>query len=70
MGCSPTGSSVHGVLQARVVEWGAIFLLQGILPTQGSNPHLLHLLHRQVGPLPLAPPGKLHIYIYVLVRVF
>ena len=27
-------------------------------PTQGSNPRLLHLLHWQVGSLPLAPPGK------------
>ena len=26
--------------------------------TQGSNPHLLSLLHRQMGSLPLAPPGK------------
>ena len=24
MDCSPTGSSVHGILQARVLEWGAI----------------------------------------------
>ena len=98
------GSSVHGIFQARVLEWGAITfsvklaghsqfcvfsnsgcvrvlshsssiqlfvtpwtvaarllfpwnspgkdtgvgrhtLLQEILPTQGSNPHLLHLLH-------------------------
>ena len=31
-------------------------LLQGIFPTQGSNPYVLHLLHRQVGSL--APPGK------------
>ena len=22
--CSPPGSSVHGILQARVLEWGAI----------------------------------------------
>jgi len=22
--CSPTGSSVHGIFQARVLEWGAI----------------------------------------------
>ena len=29
-------------------------LLQGIFPTQGSNPHLLPLLHWQVGSLPLA----------------
>ena len=33
-------------------------LLQGIFLTQGSNPRLLHLLHWQVGSLPLVPPGK------------
>ena len=37
---------------------GCHFLLQGIFPAQGSNPHLLHLLHWQVGSLPLEPPGK------------
>ena len=42
MDYSPPGSSVHGILQARVLEWAAIFLLQGIFPTQGSNPGLLH----------------------------
>ena len=24
MDCSPRGSSVHGIFQARVLEWGAI----------------------------------------------
>ena len=24
MDCSPPGSSVHGIFQARVLEWGAI----------------------------------------------
>ena len=38
---SPPGSSVHGILQARVLEWVAM-LLQGISPTQGSNPGLPH----------------------------
>ena len=33
-------------------------LLQGIFPTQGWNLHLLWLLHRHTGSLPLAPPGK------------
>ena len=33
-------------------------VLQGIFPTQGSNPHLLCLLHLQVGSLPLELPGK------------
>ena len=32
---SPPSSSVHGILQARTLEWVA--LLQGIFPTQGSN---------------------------------
>ena len=61
------GSSVHGILRARILKWkkkkkntevGFHFLLQGIFPTQGSSLHLLSLLHRQVGSLPLAPPGK------------
>ena len=33
--------------------------LQGIFLTQGSNPHILCLLHWQVDSSPLAPPGKL-----------
>ena len=37
---------------------GCHFLLQGIFPTQGSNPHPRCLLHWQVDCLPLAPPGK------------
>ena len=41
MDCSPLGSSVRGILQARILEWGSHFLLQGIFPTQGSNPGLL-----------------------------
>ena len=27
MDCGPPGSSVHGIFQARVLEWGAIALL-------------------------------------------
>ena len=43
MDCSPTGSSFHGILQARILEWIAIpSPLGGIFPTQGSNPGLLH----------------------------
>jgi len=40
--CSLAGSSVHGILQARILEWVAISSSRGIFPTQGSNPHLLH----------------------------
>ena len=45
-----------------LLEW---VLLQGIFPTQGSNPHLLCLLHWQVGSLSLAPPGKPYIPKYI-----
>ena len=37
---------------------GCHFFLQGIFPTQGSNPRLLSLLYWESGSLPLAPPGK------------
>ena len=57
MDCSPPGSSVHGILQARILEWNTC-PPQGIFPTQGSNPHLLCFLHWQAGSLSLASPGK------------
>ena len=41
MDYSPLGSSVHGILQARILEW-VHSLLQGIFPTQGLNPGLVH----------------------------
>ena len=45
------------------------FLLQGIFLTQGSNPHLLCLLHWQVDSLQLAPMGiPFVLELYVLVR--
>ena len=46
MGCSPPGSSVQGILQARILERVWHFLLQRILPPQGSNLGLLH--YRQI----------------------
>ena len=47
MDCSPPGSPVHGILQARILEWVA--LLQGIFLTHRSHPYLLCLLHWQAG---------------------
>ena len=34
MGCSPPGSSVHGILQARILEWVAIFFSRGFSQTR------------------------------------
>ena len=31
MDCSPPGSSIHGIFQARVLEWGAIALSKPLL---------------------------------------
>ena len=46
MDCSPSDSSGHGILQARILEWVAIpFSGESSWPrdrTQGSNPGLLH----------------------------
>ena len=47
--CNPMDDTVPGILQDRIMEWVAFpFLpdpleeLQGIFPTQGSNPGLPH----------------------------
>ena len=51
MDCSPPGSSVHAICKARILEWVAIFLLQGKFPAQGLNSHLLHcrqILYREI----------------------
>ena len=47
MDSSLPGSSVHGILQAKNTGVSSHFLLRGIFPTQGSNPHLLCLLRWQ-----------------------
>ena len=58
---SPPGSSVHGILQARILEWVAVPSSRTAFQPRDQTPHLLCLLHWQMGPLPLVPPGKLRI---------
>ena len=55
--CSLPGSSVHGILQARILEWVANFLCQGIFLSHRSNPHLLSPA-LQVDSLPAEPSGR------------
>ena len=50
--CGPPGSSVHGVLQARILQWVAILF------SWRWNSHLLCLLQWQVGSLPVVALGK------------
>ena len=55
--CSPPGSSVHGILQARTLEWVAMPSSRG-----SSWPRdwicISYVLHWQADSLPLVPPGK------------
>ena len=48
MDCSPPGSSVHGTLQAAILEWVAI----------SFSRVSYSLLHWRASSLPLASPGK------------
>ena len=54
MDCSVAGSSVHGVLQARVLEW-LPFPSPGALPDPGIEPRFPTL---QADTLPSELPGK------------
>ena len=56
MDCSLPDSSVHGIFQARILEW--VSYSRGIFPIQGLNPHLWHLLHWHVDSLPLCHLGS------------
>ena len=53
MDCSPARLLCPWGFLGKHTGAGCHFLLQGILPTQRSNPHLLHLLHWQADSLPL-----------------
>ena len=46
--CSPPGSSVHGISQARILERTAISSSRGSSQPRGPKPRLLRLLHWQV----------------------
>ena len=70
--CSLLGSSVHGILQAKILGCNAISSSRRSSSTQGSKRHFLCLLHWQAGVwffcffvflfffLPLASPGNLY----------
>ena len=57
MDCSSAGSSVHGIPQARILEWAAISYSRGPSQTRDGT-HVSCLLPWQVGSLPLGPAGR------------
>ena len=56
MDCSPPGSSVHRILQARILEWVAISFSRG-----SSWPRNRTWVSCIAGPLPTEPQGKLKV---------
>ena len=56
MDCSLPGSSIHGIFQARILEWVAISFSRGSSPLRDWT-CLLQLLHWQADSLPLSHLG-------------
>ena len=50
--CGLPGSCIHGILQARILEWVANSFSMGIFPTRGSNLHGIESPTLQADALP------------------
>ena len=61
--CNTLDSAVHGIFQARILEWVAI----SSFPIQGLNPCLLHC---QVDSLPLSHQGSQILNSYSKILIF
>ena len=57
MYCSPPGSSVHGILQARILEW-VVMPSSGDLPDPGIEPEASEVPALQLDSLPLSRQGS------------
>ena len=56
--CSLPGSSVHGIFQARILEWAAIFSFRESSRPRDQTRVFRHLLHWRVDSLPLHHLGS------------
>ena len=66
MDCSPPGSSVHGIFQARILEWVAT---PGDLPTSGCEPGSPTLKADSLLPEPPVKAPYKYLHLYKLVRL-
>ena len=72
--CDPMDYRVHGILQARLLEWVAVPFSRGIFPTQELNPGILHCsqviyqLNHQGSPLLMYTDNK-HQACFIYLRV-
>ena len=70
MDCRPPGSSVHGDSPGKNTGMGCHALLQGIFPTQGSNPGLPHFRQNLCGLSHQGSPRTLEWVAYPFLRVY
>ena len=57
--CSSPGSSVHGIFQARILEWVAMPSFRASSPPRDQiRISCVTCIDRHVCSLPLVPPGK------------
>ena len=62
-------SSIHGILQARILEWVALSFSRGSFPTQRSNLSLLNFLHWQVGSFFFFKWTKSHLFFFSFIYI-
>ena len=67
MDCSKPGSSVHGILQARILEWVAISYSRGSSQPRGWTCVSPALAGRFFST---EPSGKPHVYVYIYINSF
>ena len=76
--CNPVGSSVHGILQARILEWVAMLSSRASSQLRDIEPTSLLSLALAGGSLPLVPCGKPsqyikklnNIYSFIILKIF
>ena len=59
--CSLTGSSLHAILQARILEWVAVLFSRG---SSGSRDRTV-FPSLQADSLPSEPPGNENVYMFI-----
>ena len=71
MDCSPSDSSVHGISQARILEWVAISFFRGSSPPRDQTPVTLIVDVSSIAGrfVNIKPPGKPPQYQYLLLNL-
>ena len=71
MDCSPPGASLHGILQARTLEWVVMPSSRGSSQPRGQTQVSYIYLHWQAGSLPyhhLENPIIIYLFIFIVLH--